>query len=270
MTRNIALPIFCAAALVGCYAPVLAGLVRQWSGDPDMSHGFLVLPVAGWIAWRRRAELRAIQPAPNWWGFGMAACGAAQMLLGTLAAQVLVARAAFLVSVTGAILFLGGARALRILAFPLGMLLFLFPLPAMLYARITLPLQILSSWSAESILSGIGIPVLREGNILELPHARLSVVEACSGIRSLLSMGFLALVYGYFFDRRASVRGVLLAATVPIAIAANAVRVALMGILGGGFHLLEGWAMFAAAFAMLVGIHRCSRRALRQGWFAPR
>jgi exosortase len=251
--------------LIAVYAPLLAGLLRQWSTDPDMSHGFFVLPVVAFVVWRRRGELAEMQPVPNWWGFGIAVLGALQMLLGTLAAQIFLARTALLVSLVGAVLFVGGTRALKILAFPLLLLLFLFPIPAIIYARVTLPLQILASATAEMVLNWIGIPVFRAGNILELPHERLSVVEACSGIRSLLSLAFLSLVYAYFFDKRVGMRWVLLAATVPIAIAANAARVTLMGLLGeyrtdmahGAFHLFEGWTLFVVALGLLVMVHRC-------------
>lgn len=243
--------------LTACYATLLAGLARQWAADPDMSHGFLVLPVVAYMVWRRRAELAAIQPEPNWWGFAIALWGAAQMLLGTLAAQIFIARTALLVSLAGAVLFLGGNRALRVLAFPLALLLFLFPIPAMVYARVTLPLQIFASATAETVLNWIGIPVLRDGNILELPHQTLSVVEACSGIRSLLSLAFLSLIYAYFFDRRVAMRWVLLAATIPISIVANAARVTLMGVAGGAFHLFEGWVLFLVALGLLVLFHRC-------------
>ncbi|HTW63964.1 MAG TPA: exosortase [Bryobacteraceae bacterium] len=254
--------------LLACYAPLLAGLVRQWSADPDMSHGFFVLPVAACVAWRRRAELRSLRPEPNGWGFAIAAAGAVQMLLGTLAAQVFVARTALLESIIGAVLLLGGTRALRILAFPLLLLLFLFPIPAILYARVTLPLQIFASAAAETALNWIGIPVLRDGNILQLPHARLSVVEACSGIRSLLSLAFLSLVYAYFFDRRVAARWVLLLATIPIAIVANAVRVTLTGVLSeyhgdlahGASHLFEGWMLFVIALGLLIAMHQLMRR----------
>ena len=135
--------------LIAVYAPLLAGLARQWGTDPDMSHGFFVLPVAAFVVWRKRAELAAIRPVPNWWGLAIAAWGAVQMLLGTLAAQVFVARSAFLVSLAGAILFLGGTQAFKILAFPLLLLLFLFPIPAIVYARVTLPLQIFASAAAD-------------------------------------------------------------------------------------------------------------------------
>jgi exosortase len=257
--------------LIAVYAPLLAGLAQQWSTDPDMSHGFFVLPVAAFVVWRKRAELAAIRRVPNWWGLAIVAWGALQMLLGTLAAQVFITRTAFLVSLAGAILFVGGTQAFRILAFPLLLLLFLFPIPAVLYARVTLPLQIFASAAAETLLNWIGIPVLRDGNILELPHQRLSVVEACSGIRSLLSLAFLSLVYAYFFDQRIAARWILLAATVPIAIAANAARITLMGVfdLQGPSHLFEGWVLFVVALGLLVTVHHLGicRRLIAQRLF---
>ena len=143
-----------------------------------------------------------------------------------------IARTAFLVSLVGAVLFLGGTRTLKILAFPLFLLVFMFPIPAIIYARITLPLQLFASSVAETVLNFIGTPVLRDGNVLELANGqRLSVVEACSGIRSLLSLSFLSLIYAYFFDHKVWMRWFLLAATIPIAIAANASRVTLTGLI---------------------------------------
>jgi exosortase len=144
----------------------------------------------------------------------------------------------------------------------------MFPLPAIIYARITLPLQLFASQVAETILGWIGIPVLRDGNVLELASQKLSVVEACSGIRSLLSLSFLSLTYAYFFDRKVWMRWVLLAATIPIAIAANAIRVTLTGVLSeirtdlaqGFFHTLEGWVLFLVALVLLVSFHQLVNR----------
>lgn len=259
------------ALLLACYAPVLSGLVRQWTTDADVGHGFFVPFAAGYIVWMRRAQLAAVRPTANYWGLLWVALGALQMLIGTLGAQIFIARTAFLVSLVGAILFLGGTPALRILAFPLSLLLFMFPIPAIVYARLTLPLQLFASSVAETILNAAGIPVLRDGNILELANQRLSVVEACSGIRSLLSLGFLSLVYAYFFDKKVWMRWMLLAATIPIAIAANASRVTLTGFLSdtrpdlasGAFHLLEGWVLFIVALALLVAFHQILNRIYR-------
>ncbi len=261
-----------AVLLIACYAPVLYNLVRQWATDEDMGHGFFVPLVAGYVAWQRRSELIAVKPVPNYWGLLLVVFGAAQMMLGTLGAQIFIARTAFLVSVVGAVLFLGGTRTLKILAFPLFLLCFMFPLPAIIYARITLPLQLFASRVAEIVLTNLfGIPVLRDGNVLELASQKLSVVEACSGIRSLISLSFLALVYAYFFDRKVWMRWVLLAATIPIAIAANATRVTLTGVLSeyrpdlahGVFHTMEGWVLFLVALVLLMIFHQLINRIYR-------
>jgi exosortase len=255
--------------LIACYAPVLYGLVHQWATDEDMGHGFFVPLVAGFIAWQRRDELASIKPVPNNWGLALVIFGAIQMMLGTLGAQIFIARTAFLVSLVGAVLFLGGTRTLKILAFPMFLLIFMFPIPAIIYSRITLPLQLFASSVAETVLNFIGTPVLRDGNVLELANGqRLSVVEACSGIRSLLSLSFLSLIYAYFFDRKVWMRGVLLVATIPIAIAANASRVTLTGLISeyrpdlaqGFFHTLEGWVLFIVALVLLVAFHQLVNR----------
>ena len=255
--------------LIACYAPVLYGLVHQWATDEDMGHGFFVPAVAGFIAWRRRDELASLKPVPNYWGLALVVFGAIQMMLGTLGAQIFIARTAFLVSVVGAVLFMGGTRALKILAFPMFLLVFMFPIPAIIYARITLPLQLFASSVAETVLNFIGTPVLRDGNVLELANGqRLSVVEACSGIRSLLSLSFLSLIYAYFFDNKVWMRWVLLAATIPIAIAANASRVTLTGLISeyrpdlaqGFFHTAEGWVLFIVALVLLVAFHQLINR----------
>ena len=263
--------------LIACYAPVLDRLVRQWNDDPDMGHGFFVPVIAGFIVWQRRHELAGIETAPNWWGLLAVAFGAAQLIVATLGAELFLARIAFVISVVGAVLVLGGAPLVRALRFPLFLLCFMVPIPAIIYNQVTFPLQLIASRLAETSLSVIGIPVLREGNILELPTQTLSVVEACSGIRSLLSLSFLSLVYGYFFDRRLWMRVLLLLATVPIAIAANASRVTLTGILSefnaelaeGFFHSASGWVIFMVALAILVALHQIVNR-LSRGFHARR
>jgi exosortase len=175
-----------------------------------------------------------------------------------------VTRTAFLIALVGVVLFLGGTEVLKELAFPLFLLVFMIRIPAILYRQITFPLQLFASEVAEKVLSLAGIAVLREGNVLELSSQRLSVVEACSGIRSLLSLSFLSLIYAYFFDAKAWMRGALLAMTAPIAVAANAFRVTMTGLVSeykrefaqGVFHLLEGWVIFLIALLILVGTHR--------------
>lgn len=250
--------------LLLAYGPVLGRLVRQWLSDPDMGHGLLVPLVAAYIAWSRREQLARAPRAVNWWGLPLVIYGSLQMMLGTLGAELFLSRTAFLVSLTGAILLLCGLPVLRVLAFPLFLLLFMIPVPRVIFNQIALPLQLLASQAAETVLAWLGIPVLREGNILELASQRLNVVEACSGIRSLLSLSFLALVYAHFFDEKPWMRAALLAASVPIAILANASRVAVTGILSeydpalaeGFFHSAEGWVIFLVSMAALFLAHR--------------
>ena len=260
--RLVLLGWFTALILIG-YGPVLQRLVRQWMDDPDMGHGFFVPLVAGYIAWLKRDEWLSAPASGNWVGMVLVAWGSIQLLVATLGAELFLARTALLFTIAGAVLLAGGTRVFRALLFPLFLLVFMVPIPAIIYTQITFPLQLLASRAAELALTLIGVPVFREGNILELPNQRLWVVEACSGIRSLLSLTFLSLVYAYFFDRRVWMRWVLLIASIPIAIVANAFRVTMTGILSeykrewadGFFHTAEGWVIFMVALVMLVGVH---------------
>lgn len=246
-----------------CYAPVLKALVGSWE-DPDMGHGYFVPLCAGFIVWQQRHELLAIKPKPNWWGLVLVILGGAQLIVATLGVELFLSRTAFVITLIGVVWFLGGTHMLKKLAFPLGLLFFMIQIPAIIYNRITFPLQILASQLADAALTMLDIPVLREGNILELPNQKLSVVEACSGIRSLLTLTFLALVYGHFFEKRKWLRIVLFIATVPIAIIANGSRVTVTGIMTqikpelaeGFFHESTGWVIFMVALAILILFHQ--------------
>jgi exosortase len=260
---------WCTALLIVTYFPILGLMVDQWNNDDDMGHGFFVPVVALYVVWQMRSSLLAITPQPSWLGLPVLLWGAVQMALGMLGAELFLQRTAFLVSAVGSVLFLGGWPMLRALQFPLFLLVFMVPIPAVVYNQITFPLQLLASRVAEVALMGIGIPVLRDGNVLELASQKLSVVEACSGIRSLLSLSFLSLVYGYFFEEnRRVIRVLLFLSTVPIAIAANSFRVSLTGVISeynpelaqGFFHSLEGWVIFVFALGLLVIFHRLIAR----------
>src|SRR5437879_3754445 len=181
------LPIIWFSALVFlCYAPILFSLARQWSEDQDMGHGFFVPLIAGCIVWRKKDELLALGAHPNWRGLVIVAFAAVQLYIASLGAELFLARTAFVISIIGIVMTLGGTRWLRVLAFPLLLLFFMVPIPAILYNRLTFPLQLLASQVAAAVLSALQLPVLRDGNVLELADRQLSVLEACSGIRPLL------------------------------------------------------------------------------------
>lgn len=256
--------------LIGCFAPVLSRLVHQWDHDPDMGHGFFVPLIAGFIIWQRREELAAVKPVPSMWGMVLLVLGGLQLMLGTLGAELFTARLSFVITVIGAVWFLGGTVLLKKLAFPLFLLFFMIPIPAIIYSSLTLKLQIFASQLADGALTVLSVPVYREGNILYLPNQTLSVVEACSGIRSLLSLTFLSLVYGYFFEKKTWMRVVLFFSTIPIAIVANGSRVTITGIITqvnpklaeGFFHEAEGWVIFMVALAILLLFHQFVNRSM--------
>ena len=258
--------------LVLSYGPVLMRLVNQWNNDEDMGHGFFVpfdrglhrVAEAGSAA-RAQADVRIIGDCAS------SSLLVLQMYIGTLGAELFLARTAFVEAVIGTVLLFGGTYALRAMVFPLVLLFFMIPIPAVIYNRITFPLQLFASEVAAHTLELIGIPVLRDGNVLELASQKLSVVEACSGIRSLLSLTFLSLVYGYFFESKRWMRVVLFLATIPIAILANAGRVTLTGIMSemnpelahGAAHTASGWVIFMIALAMMIITHQIINRVYR-------
>jgi exosortase len=204
-----------------------------------------------------------VERKPGWWGLAIMAWGGLQGYFGMLGAELFLQRTSFLITRVGLLLVMGGISLIKELLFPLLLLPFMIPIPAVIYNQITFPLQLFASQVAETVLGLVGIPVLRDGNVLELASQKLSVVEACSGIRSLLSLTFLSLVYAYFFDKKVWMRWALLILTIPIAILANSGRVTITGILSeidpelarGFFHSLEGWIIFIIALVMLVATH---------------
>ncbi|HML15731.1 MAG TPA: exosortase/archaeosortase family protein [Bryobacteraceae bacterium] len=257
------------ALLIIAYFPILRHLVEQWANDEDAGHGFFVPVVAALVVWQRREELLEIEWKPAWWGVWILLWGVVQSFLGTLGAELFLQRTSVLITLVGMLLVFGGTKLVKALTFPLLLLPFMIPFPAVIYNQITFPLQLFASSVAESVLGVLNIPVLRDGNVLELASQKLTVVEACSGIRSLMSLLFLSLVYSYFFDKKIWMRWALLAATVPLAILANAGRVAITGILSeevspdlahGFFHSLEGWVIFVIDIVMLLAVHAVINR----------
>jgi exosortase len=256
--------------LVVCYAPILAALFRQWGYDADMGHGFFVPVIAGFIAWQKRDQIADKIPKPNWWGLAIMVWAGLQLYVATLGAELFLARTSFVFSIIGAVLLLGGTQYLRIFSFPLFLLFFMISIPGVLYNQLTFPLQMFASRVAEKTIDLLQIPVIREGNVLILPQQTLNVVEACSGIRSLLTLTFLSLVYGYFFETRTWLRVVLFFSTIPIAVAANAGRVAFTGVISqfkpelaeGWFHEAQGWVIFMIGLTILVAFHQLIVRTI--------
>jgi exosortase len=252
--------ILAATSFLLLYAPILARLARDWASDDNYSHGFLIVPIALYFVWERRDRLARLIPSPSLFGLPIVALGLVMLVAGLLGAELFLPRVSLLVVLTGTVLFLFGWQVCRVLALPLAFLLLMIPIPALIFNQIAFPLQLLASRVGETVLAAVGIPVLREGNVIVLAHTTLEVAEACSGIRSLISLLTLGIVYGYFVDPRGGVRTAIALSTIPIAILANGARVAGTGVAAhyygvdaarGFFHTFSGWLVFAVAFFML-------------------
>jgi len=254
-----------AGLVVLLYAQILVRLIRQWGTDPNFSHGFFVPAFAGFVVWQERSRLAAIRPAPSIWGLAIIVLSLCTMVVGVFGAELFLSRFSLLMLLTGIILFFLGWKFLRAVAFPLIFLILMVPIPAIIFNQITFPLQILASKLSAWTLPFFGVPVFREGNIINLPAMPLEVADACSGIHSLLSLATLAIMYGYLLEKRIAIRVILALASVPIAVAANAFRIVGTGLLvqywdpdkaQGFFHEFTGWLMFVVSLLMLFLLHQ--------------
>jgi len=247
------------------YAPVLGSLMRQWWSDPNYGHGFFVPIFAGYVLWTERHRWSAQLFRPNNFGLAIMLFAIGLRILGMLGAELFMARLSLVILISGIVLFLAGRRALRSVAFPIGYLLFMIPLPAIVYYQLTLPLQLWASRLGAAGLVALGIHTVREGNLLILKNCTLNVVEACSGIRSLLSLLAAVVAYGYLSEQSARRRSVLAIASIPIAIATNGLRLVATGVLSyffgpsvdsGVVHVALGLGFFAFAFGLILLIHK--------------
>jgi exosortase len=259
------------AALALVYWSVIKGLIEAWSTDDNYSHGFFIVPLALYFAWERRGAIAAAPIRPSMFGALVVAGSLFLLVAGLLGAELFLSRVSIIGALAGATLFLFGWPMLRILFFPLAFLLLMVPLPAIIFNKIAFPLQLLASHVGEYSISSLDIPILREGNVLILANATLEVAEACSGIRSLISLITLGIVFGYFVDHRVWVRAVIALSAIPVAILANGLRVASAGVAAhnygtagveGLFHEFSGWVVFVIAFLMMLGLQRLLQKFL--------
>ncbi|HLN01556.1 MAG TPA: exosortase/archaeosortase family protein [Bryobacteraceae bacterium] len=245
-----------AIALMVCFASTLRGMANQWWNDEDMGHGFLVPVAIAWVVWRERERWRGLRAEPSGIGFIILGAGAAMQLASALGAGLFAGSVGFVLSLAGVILCLGGFAWLRVWAFPLLLTLFMLPKLAIVYNQATLPLQLLATRMAGGMLSLAGFTVVREGNILDVSGHRVAVVEACNGIRYLLPLAFIAVLFAYLSDSKRWMRAALLAAAIPIAIMANSLRVAaaacVPALAEGTAHAVSGFLIFALCLLALM------------------
>ena len=251
------------ALILFLYRHAFVKLVDDWTNDPNYTHGFIVPLASIWIIWSMRGTLAKTVVEPKSWGLVVIAIGVLQLLAGTLGAENFVAHSSLLVVLAGVTISIFGTTMMRHLLFPIAWLIFMIPLPAIIFYSITFPLQLLASRMASGLLDVLHITNLREGNVMYFPHYTIGVVEACSGIRSLITLLAFAVLLGHMRSMRPWARIVLAACTVPVALVFNAIRVASAGVLGnylgerwaeGTFHTASGIALFLGGLSTIAMI----------------
>lgn len=240
-------------------------LLQDWYTFPDYAHGFLIPFFCGYVVWEKRHAVRHTPMQPSWAGTALVALGLVTYITGVYGAELFLSRISGLMVLAGLVWTFAGLPMLRVLKFPLLMLLLAIPFPAVLFNQITFPLQLFASRVAAAMLPLFNVPVLREGNVMELPMMRLEVAEACSGIRSLMSLFTVAVIYGYLLESSTLRRTLLALASIPIAVAANALRIVGTGLCVqywdpekamGFFHEFSGWLMFLFSLSLVYLLQR--------------
>jgi exosortase len=245
------------------YYSTFTELASEWMRDPEYSHGFLIPIISLYFIWQRRSEIKERLASPSTIGLPLIILGLTLLVFGNVASESFTVRISFLIVLIGISIFLLGWAHLKILLLPIGFLIFMIPIPSILMQQVTFPMQLFASRVAEASLRLMDLPVLREGNIIYLPHATLEVAEACSGIRSLMSLLALGVLFAFLTKDKFWQRVVLVFACFPIAIIVNSLRVSTTGILAnyygiataeGFFHGFSGYVLFIVALAILLGI----------------
>jgi exosortase len=252
------------ALLIAIYWGVAAKLVYDWYTEPDFSHGFLVPLFSAYLVWTKRDVLQRTPVRQSWGGVWLVIAGVLTLFLGVYGAELFLARISLLMLLGGLIWTMAGRQMLRELRFPLLVLLLAIPWPMVIYNQVTFPLQIFASKLASAALPLFGVPVMRDGNVIQLPSMQLEVAEACSGIRSLMSLFTAAVFYGYFLEPSVKRRVILALAALPIAVLANGARIVGTGLAVqywdpekalGFFHEFSGWLIFVVSLILLYLLH---------------
>ena len=261
------------ASVVIMYAPVLSSMARQWWDDPNYSHGLLVPIFVAYILWRERTGWRTVPLRASDYGLPIMLLALGLLILGILGAELFTARVSLIILISGIIVFLAGWQMLRSIAFPIGYLFFMIPLPALIYYQLTFPMQLWASRLGAYGLVTLGVHTVRQGNLLILPNATLEVVEACSGVRSLLSLVAAVVAYGYLAEPRTWKRCLLVVLAIPVVILSNGIRLVATGVLSfvygpevdsGPVHAVLGLAIFVVAFLSILLIHSLLRHLTSQ------
>ena len=260
---------FVLSLLAALYYRIVPDMVNDWLHDENYSHGFIVPIIAGYFLWQRWPDLKNKNVAPSNLGLVVIVWGLLQLLIAWFGTEYFTMRSSLIVLLAGMTLYLFGCEVLKGMALPLGYLIFMVPIPYIIYDMVAFPLKLFVTKVSVAFLKIVGVVVLREGNIIMFPTTTLEVADACSGIRSLISLLAIAVAYSFVMKTSNARRWIIVLSAVPIAVATNAMRVIITGILAqwwgakaaeGFFHEFAGMVVFALAIVMLVSIGELLKR----------
>ncbi len=260
------------ASFAWAYWPIIQALVTTWSENEDYSHGFFIVPVACYLIWQKKSKSPIASSGFNWIAALTIIACSLLYLAGLFSQFRTLGNLSLVLTIWASVIFLFGFRFFRANAWELVLLLFMLPIPSRWYASITLPLQLLVTKISYFVLQLMGIPVLREGNILHLSNTSLEVVNACSGLRSILTIIVLAYILSCFLFRSPIKRVALIVAAIPCAIFTNLIRVSFIAyfaeqgnvtFIEGTSHTILGLVLFVLSFLLLTG---CGKGIL---WLFP-
>ncbi|MFH2034760.1 MAG: exosortase/archaeosortase family protein [Candidatus Zixiibacteriota bacterium] len=248
--------------LLLAYFPTLIDLVSDWYNDANYSHSFLIPLISGYLIWQKRKSLEQIELSSNGFGLFLIILGLGFFIIGNGASEYFTVRFSLVVTITGIILYHFGSRFFKNIWFALFFLLFMIPIPYVIYFSATFPMQIFASKVTVHLLDIIGMAAVRQGNIIHLSNQSLEVAEACSGMRSLVSLLALGALFAYFHQKRFSAQLILFLSTIPIAVVANVFRVFVTSVIvytspdlrvtDEPLHSIMGASVFVIAFILLL------------------
>ena len=247
------------------YRPVILKLIESWDADPNYSHGFFIPLISLYFIYTKWELIKKTTTLPSNKGLWIVLFGLILFILGWISSLDLVQGISMLIVLWGSVIYLYGKKVGKLIMFPVFYLVFMIPLPAIVWNRLSVPLSLIASSIATRLMEFLGMVVYREGNIITLPNITLQVVEACSGLRSLVTLMALSAALAYISNLNVLKRIVLFFCSIPIAIIGNVIRLTVTGILADNFgpqmahgfiHEFSGWVVFIVGFFFLVMIQR--------------
>lgn len=258
--KTIILITLLAGFFILAYLPVWKGLITMWLNSDDYSHGFFIIPISIYVVWRKREILNNVKPSLSWWGLPFVIFSILLYLFAHFTEILTLVSFSMLLLFSAMIIYFYGLRMFRELLFPLVFLLFMIPIPAQIYSQMTIPLQLLVTKISVWVTANLNIPIYREGNIIHLPDRTIQVVQACSGLRSMISILPIGAILGYFTLQSNLLKSILFLFGVPTAILVNIIRVVLLvlsfyyfkyDLTAGTIHTVFGMIIFILSLVII-------------------